>query len=52
MLQMGICPLLRGAGEEELRFERRGVRSHRPTAIVTSAGEGILLGQCGPCRVF
>lgn len=25
-LQMGICPLERGAGEEELGFERRGVR--------------------------
>lgn len=49
---MGICSLVRGAGEEELGFERMEVRSRWPTAIVTSEGEGILLGQCGPCPVF
>jgi hypothetical protein len=35
---MGICPSVRGAGEEELGFERREVRSRWPTAIVTSEG--------------
>lgn len=49
---MGICPLVRGLGEEESGFERKGVRSRWPTAIVTSDGEGMLLGQCGPCPVF
>lgn len=36
---MRICPLVREAGEEELGFERREVRSRWPTAIVTSEGE-------------